>query len=50
MYLSTFRQEKWTSFNAELEQLDVTVQNFSSTIHAVERGVSVMQRYQTMSR
>jgi len=50
MYLSTFRQEKWNSFNAELEELDVTVQNFSSTINAVERGVSVMHRYQTMSR
>ena len=50
MFLSTFRQDKWNSFNAELDELDVTVQNFSSTINAVERGVSVMHRYQTMSR
>ena len=50
IYLSTFRYDRYVNMNQEKEELDVAVQNVTSTFKSVEEGVQIMQLYQSISK
>ena len=41
LYLTTFRYDEWEKFSAELQDMDVTVENFTSTLRSVDQRVQV---------
>jgi len=50
LYLTTFRYDEWEKFSAELQDMDVTVENFTSTLRSVDQRIQVMRQFQSMSR
>jgi hypothetical protein len=50
LYLTTFRYDEWEKFSQELQDMDVTVANFTQTLRAVDQRIQVMRQFQTMSR
>lgn len=41
LYLTTFRYDEWEKFSQELQDMDVTVENFTSTLRSVDQRVQV---------
>ena len=50
LYLTTFRYDEWEKFAQELQDMDVTVQNFTATLSNVDKRVQVMRQFQQISR
>ena len=42
LYLTTFRYDEWEKFSQELQDMDVTVENFTSTLRQVDQRIQVM--------
>ena len=41
LYLTTFRYDEWEKFSQELQDMDVTVENFTGTLRSVDQRVQV---------
>ena len=50
LYLTTFRYDEWEKFAQELQDMDVTVQNFTETLSNVDKRVQIMRQFQQLSR
>jgi len=50
LYITSFQYDKWENFTAELEQLDVSVTNFTSSIKVVDERIGDIQRNQQYGR
>ena len=50
LYLTTFRYDEWEKFAQELQDMDVTVQNFTETLSHVDKRVQIMRQFQQLSR
>jgi len=50
LYITTFRYDEWEKFSEELKDMDVTVENFTSTLKTVDQRIQIMRQFQTMSR
>lgn len=50
LYLTTFRYDEWEKFSQELQDMDVTVENFTSTLRSVDQRVQVIRQFQQMSK
>merc|ERR1712123_163403 len=50
LYITTFRYDEWEKFSQELQDKDVTVENFTSTLRSVDQRIQVMRQFQSMSR
>jgi len=50
LYLTTFRYDEWEKFSQELQDMDVTVDNFTSTLKTVDQRIQIMRQFQSMSR
>ena len=45
LYLTTFRYDEWEKFSQELQDMDVTVENFTSTLRSVDQRIQVRFYY-----
>uniref|UniRef100_U5ES02 Putative logjam n=1 Tax=Corethrella appendiculata TaxID=1370023 RepID=U5ES02_9DIPT len=50
LYLTVIRYEEWEKFTKEIEDLNVNMNNFTTTISNVERNLHDMFQYQSHSR
>merc|ERR1712014_496993 len=50
LYLTTFRYDEWEKFSQELQDMDVTVENFTSTLRSVDQRVQIIRQFQAMSK
>merc|ERR1719341_492983 len=50
LYLTTFRYDEWEKFSQELQDMDVTVDNFTSTLRQVDQRIQIMRQFQSMTR
>lgn len=50
LYLTTFRYDEWEKFSAELQDMDVTVENFTHALKSVDQRIQIMRQFQQMSR
>jgi len=50
LYLTTFRYDEWEKFSQELQDMDVTVENFTTTLKHVDQRIQIMRQFQTMTR
>merc|ERR1719273_846897 len=50
LYLTTFRYDEWEKFSQELQDMDVTVENFTSTLRSVDQRVQIIRQFQSMTR
>jgi len=50
LYITTFRYDEWEKFSSELQDMDVTVENFTSTLRSVDQRIQIMKQFQSMSR
>lgn len=50
LYISSFRYDKWESYTAEVEQLDVSVSNVTETLKSVDVRIGEMLRHQQYGR
>merc|ERR1711953_557018 len=50
LYLTTFRYDEWEKFSQELQDMDVTVENFTSTLRSVDQRVQIIRQFQSMSK
>merc|ERR550519_2702071 len=50
LYLTTFRYDEWEKFSEELQDMDVTVENFTSTLRQVDQRIQIMRQFQSMTR
>lgn len=50
LYLTTFRYDEWEKFSQELQDMDVTVENFTQTLRSVDQRIQVMRQFQSMSK
>ncbi|XP_071445850.1 transmembrane emp24 domain-containing protein 1 [Hetaerina americana] len=50
IYITVIRYDEWDKFSKELEDLDLSVQNFTETIRSVEKNIQDMLQYQHHSR
>uniref|UniRef100_A0A182PJT7 GOLD domain-containing protein n=1 Tax=Anopheles epiroticus TaxID=199890 RepID=A0A182PJT7_9DIPT len=50
LYITVIRYEEWEKFTKEIEDLNVNMNNFTSTISTVERNLNAMFQYQAHSR
>ncbi|XP_046390547.1 transmembrane emp24 domain-containing protein 6 [Ischnura elegans] len=50
IYITVIRYDEWDKFSKELEELDLSVQNFTDTIRTVEKNIQDMLQYQHHSR
>lgn len=50
LYLTTFRYDEWERFAEELNELDMSVGNFTSVLQGVDRRIQVMRQFQQLSR
>ncbi|XP_059082224.1 transmembrane emp24 domain-containing protein 1-like [Tigriopus californicus] len=50
LYLTTFRYDEWEKFAQELQDMDVTVQNFTTVLSGVDKRIQVMRQFQQLSR
>ena len=41
LYITTFRYDEWEKFSAELQDMDITVENFTSTLRSVDQRIQV---------
>ncbi|XP_023210149.1 transmembrane emp24 domain-containing protein 6-like [Centruroides sculpturatus] len=50
LYVNSFKRDEWESYIKELEEMDVTVANFTGTLKTVDERVGEMLKYQDQSR
>lgn len=50
LYLTTFRYDEWEKFSQELQDMDITVDNFTSALKTVDQRIQIMRQFQSMSR
>merc|ERR1711874_234036 len=50
LYITTFRYDEWEKFAEDLQELDMSVGNFTSVLQGVDRRVQVMRQFQQLSR
>lgn len=50
LYLTVIRYDQWEKYTKELEELNVSVENFTSTIINVEKNINEMLQTQHLSR
>merc|ERR1719305_117985 len=50
LYLATFRYDEWEKFSQELQDMDVTVENFTSTLKTVDQRIQIMRQFQSMTK
>jgi len=50
LYLTTFRYDEWEKFSQELQDMDVTVENFTGTLRSVDQRVQIMRQFQSMTK
>ncbi|GLH04845.1 hypothetical protein R5R35_003594 [Gryllus longicercus] len=50
LYLTVIRYDQWDKFTKEVEDLNLSVENFTSSIKNVERNINEMLQYQHHSR
>ncbi|KOX79286.1 Transmembrane emp24 domain-containing protein 6 [Melipona quadrifasciata] len=50
LYITVIRYEEWDKYSREIEELNVSVENFTSTITTVERNINEMLQTQHLSR
>merc|ERR1712013_896061 len=50
LYLTTFRYDEWEKFSQELQDMDVTVEDFTSTLRQVDQRIQIMRQFQSMTR
>ncbi len=50
LYLTTFRYDEWEQFAEELQELDMSVGNFTSVLQGVDKRVQIMRQFQQLSR
>merc|ERR1711913_12669 len=50
LYLTTFRYDEWEKFSQELQDMDITVENFTSTLRQVDQRIQIMRQFQSMTR
>lgn len=50
LYLTTFRYDEWEKFAQDLQDMDLSVQNFTATLSGVDKRVQVMRQFQQLSR
>merc|ERR1712233_252550 len=50
LYITTFRYDEWEKFSQELQDMDVTVENFTSTLRSVDQRIQIMRQFQSMTR
>ena len=50
LYLTTFRYDEWEKFSQELQDMDVTVENFTGTLRSVDQRVQVRRLVGTTGR
>ncbi|XP_043270729.1 transmembrane emp24 domain-containing protein 5 [Venturia canescens] len=50
LYITVIRYDEWDKFSKELEELDLSVENFTSSIVAVEKNINEIMQYQYISR
>ena len=43
LYLTTFRYDEWEKFSQELQDMDVTVENFTQTLRSVDQRIQVRE-------
>nr|XP_045605840.1 transmembrane emp24 domain-containing protein B-like [Procambarus clarkii] len=49
-YMTTFRYDLWEKFNKELEDMDISVNNFTHSIKGVDQRIHEMLLFQSQSR
>jgi len=50
LYITTFRYDEWEKFAQELQDMDLTVGNFTETLSSVDRRIQVIRQFQQLSR
>lgn len=50
LYITVIRYDQWNKFNQELEEMDLSVENFTNSIVGVEKNINQMLQYQYVSR
>ncbi|XP_076049153.1 p24 family member logjam isoform X2 [Oratosquilla oratoria] len=50
LYMTTFRYDLWEKYTQELEQMDISVNNFTSSISGVDKHIHSMLQYQSQAR
>ncbi|XP_065352719.1 transmembrane emp24 domain-containing protein A [Cloeon dipterum] len=50
LYITVIRYDEWDKFSKEVEDMDLSVQNFTDTIRGVERNIQDMLQYQHYAR
>lgn len=50
LYITVIRYDQWQKYTKELEELNLSVENFTSTIVNVERNINEMLQFQHLSR
>lgn len=50
LYLTTFRYDEWEKFSEELQEMDMSVENFTSTLKQVDQRIQIMRQFQSMTR
>nr|ACO11107.1 Transmembrane emp24 domain-containing protein 5 precursor [Caligus rogercresseyi] len=50
LYMTTFRYDEWEKFSQDLQDLDLSVQNFTHTLSGVDRRIQIMRQFQQLSR
>ncbi|KAJ8867843.1 hypothetical protein PR048_031648 [Dryococelus australis] len=50
IYITVIRYDKWDQYTKEVEELDLSVGNFTESIKTVERNINEMRQYQHNSR
>jgi len=50
LYITTFRYDEWEKFSQELEEMDITVENFTTALKTVDQRIQVMRQFQSHSR
>lgn len=50
LYLTVIRYDQWDKFTKEVEELNLSVENFTESIKGVERNINEMLQYQHHTR
>ncbi|XP_022190343.2 transmembrane emp24 domain-containing protein 6 [Nilaparvata lugens] len=50
IYITVIRYDQWDEYSKEMEQLDVSVENFTQAIRHVEQNINEMLQYQNHMR
>ena len=50
IYITTFRYDEWEKFSEEVNDLDMSVGNFTEILSSVDKRIQVMRQFQQLSR